>query len=728
MSGGGEILEGFLCPLCMKDLGDVIQLQIHFEENHSKEDQAFLQSIKDLFGKAKKKILSDEDQQQLEGGAVTGAVQKVKYTSKLADDNIHPVSGIRTDLYPKLNPAQSTPSKSSHYSYLKKIRSERVDRYAAETNRLIVRLDRLLENMPSDAGKRRTHEQTIVDWIDESLVKLCPSCTKSFNITRRKHHCRLCGSVMCKDCSKFVEWSFCRKLINPSTLSIYSMKKPERQGWSVNGGGNLDTRSVGSPQAPSIRRPSLLLRRSGSKESLLSVSESRTAAEEFRVCEYCDKLLRHRDAAIELQTSKPIVTQFYDRLKAQMVEGEELSEKYSTMWESLCRGETTYHLEDAKTLRLKLLKIGESVDLISKKIADLGKPEEGGGAEDPNTTPTAPQIVNSRKILLQNQIRRASVNFVKDTLVGLPSLPSQERFEELKKRRQEETARRVEEERRKAKEAKLRFQNLQEKRQDPSPRLPHSASDQSIKYEKGFVLTSSEAVDTATMSSDDPMIQQMNIIRNYIKRAREANRFDEVGILESNLRELQLEYQRGEEERKRASEEEAQKAVNTPREGAAQKAVNTSSSHTDLHLSDNNSTNPFFTSEDEQEDGRQGHDTEDSMNTTTPSTDNSTSSEFTLSTGGDGAVRKGSMTTPNGGIGHGSSAATSPGFVTTNAASAYGKELAAKPVLNEVATAFRNVRNNLSNKNLLTSFNPFGTTAESEEDEYDASGKNPFSE
>ena len=24
----GEVLEGFLCPLCMKDLGDVIQLQV----------------------------------------------------------------------------------------------------------------------------------------------------------------------------------------------------------------------------------------------------------------------------------------------------------------------------------------------------------------------------------------------------------------------------------------------------------------------------------------------------------------------------------------------------------------------------------------------------------------------------------------------------------------------------------------------------------------------------
>ena len=120
------------------------------------------------------------------------------------------------------------------------------------------------------------------------------------------------------------------------------------------------------------------------------------------------------------------------------------------MWESLSRGETTYHIEDAKTIRLKLLKIGESVDLVSKKIAELGKSEDESS-----------QIINSRRFLLQNQIRRASVNFIKDTLVGLPSLPSEEKLAEARKQRQEETARRVEEERRKAKEARQRFQNMQ---------------------------------------------------------------------------------------------------------------------------------------------------------------------------------------------------------------------------------------------------------------------------
>jgi hypothetical protein len=32
---------------------------------------------------------------------------------------------------------------------------------------------------------------------------------------------RLCGSVMCADCSRFIEWDFCRKLINPSNISVY---------------------------------------------------------------------------------------------------------------------------------------------------------------------------------------------------------------------------------------------------------------------------------------------------------------------------------------------------------------------------------------------------------------------------------------------------------------------------------------------------------------------------
>lgn len=38
------------------------------------------------------------------------------------------------------------------------------------------------------------------------------------------------------------------------------------------------------------------------------------------------------------------------------------------------------------------------------------------------------------------------------------------------------------------------------------------------------------------------MVEQMNIIKNYIKQAKEAYRFDEVASLERNLQELNEEY------------------------------------------------------------------------------------------------------------------------------------------------------------------------------------------
>ena len=41
-----EIREGFICPMCMKDLGGVSDLHDHFEEAHSNEDKAVLQQLK----------------------------------------------------------------------------------------------------------------------------------------------------------------------------------------------------------------------------------------------------------------------------------------------------------------------------------------------------------------------------------------------------------------------------------------------------------------------------------------------------------------------------------------------------------------------------------------------------------------------------------------------------------------------------------------------------------
>jgi early endosome antigen 1 len=38
-------------------------------------------------------------------------------------------------------------------------------------------------------------------WVDDTHVENCQACDKGFTLTNRKHHCRQCGRIYCKDCS-----------------------------------------------------------------------------------------------------------------------------------------------------------------------------------------------------------------------------------------------------------------------------------------------------------------------------------------------------------------------------------------------------------------------------------------------------------------------------------------------------------------------------------------------
>ncbi|KAL2807157.1 rabenosyn-5 [Daubentonia madagascariensis] len=67
----GEVREGFLCPLCLKDLQSFYQLQSHYEEEHSGEDRDVKGQIKSLVQKAKKaknKLLKREGDDRAESG------------------------------------------------------------------------------------------------------------------------------------------------------------------------------------------------------------------------------------------------------------------------------------------------------------------------------------------------------------------------------------------------------------------------------------------------------------------------------------------------------------------------------------------------------------------------------------------------------------------------------------------------------------------------------------
>lgn len=44
------------------------------------------------------------------------------------------------------------------------------------------------------------------------------------------------------------------------------------------------------------------------------------------------------------------------------------------------------------------------------------------------------------------------------------------------------------------------------------------------------------------VDNEDPIVQQISIIQNYIQQAKKAQKFEEVSMLEANLRELWNEY------------------------------------------------------------------------------------------------------------------------------------------------------------------------------------------
>lgn len=50
-------------------------------------------------------------------------------------------------------------------------------------------------------------------WVPDSKTLVCMSCSEPFNWMRRKHHCRMCGNVVCHECSTRVSLVLSNDLI-----------------------------------------------------------------------------------------------------------------------------------------------------------------------------------------------------------------------------------------------------------------------------------------------------------------------------------------------------------------------------------------------------------------------------------------------------------------------------------------------------------------------------------
>lgn len=328
----------------------------------------------------------------------------------------------------------------------------------------------------------------LVPWIDGKLVKLCPSCAKSFFLTRRQHHCRLCGSVMCNDCSSF--------------LSVDDSSEPQNQSFKLDLKFYLISESIISPshEAPSTKSTEIILKE---------------PEDCIRLCSHCLHLLENRKEMQDSRSARPVITNLYERIEVIKMEvGPDLV-MYEKIISTLYDGDSVYTIADAGALRGKIGHSAEIMDELSKTV--LSQKSAKG----------------SREESLQKAIRLAAIKFIKESMLTLPPIPLEDEIKKIQLKRVAELNQKIERDRRLAQEAFERYDLSGNVPNLPATSTKSGSAMKSVDNWTGYQQQS---------NTSDPLVEQINIIKGYIKQAREALRFEEIATLEQNLSELQHEY------------------------------------------------------------------------------------------------------------------------------------------------------------------------------------------
>ncbi|CAF0834449.1 unnamed protein product [Didymodactylos carnosus] len=491
-----DIREGFICPQCHQDMSSMDMLQVHFQEVHIKQQST---TVKGLLTLAKQKLTSVTNS-ALPDNFLSGGSSSATSVGPYAQ--YHSESGIQQLGYHR-----------SHTDKFRKIRKEKLDKINIDMTKLLLRLEQLTnDNVPIDKKERKKYEQDIVEWLDDASVKLCPSCAKQFVISKRKHHCRLCGFVMCNNCSEFLPFSIARYLIVPisknNISTILSITSDKNENSSLS---NIYTNLTSTL----------------TKDE--NVGSSSTGDDNYlRICQSCRQTLQNRYQQIKFtQIEKEEITQLYEKITEVLKEVRQIHSTYNSMIESLLNGETTHQVIDAQRLFQRLSSCFEVIDSTSKLILSLAN--SSSNADD--------QQSNSRHLTICRNIRSFAVQLLQTYAISTLRVPSEE---DVQKARQDRL-KMIEEKNELERQAKS---NLYQRTHVPISSSPHSVLRQKseLSEEEQKVAGWKPMLDRSVMETTndlEPLVQQIYQVTQFLRQAKIAGKEDEVRLLENNLKELE---------------------------------------------------------------------------------------------------------------------------------------------------------------------------------------------
>ncbi|EGD81826.1 hypothetical protein PTSG_02540 [Salpingoeca rosetta] len=296
-------------------------------------------------------------------------------------------------------------SRTAEFKASRKRRKETCD---INEHRLLQRLEKLLFKGPSNqqSSQRKEYEKSVVPWVDGNMVPRCPECAVRFSLARRRHHCRLCGAVICNDCSLGLDVGAAVSLTVSPRLA--------------------DARKT--PKEAEAERQ----RRIAQKKRKLALEETSC----IRICPFCQTSL-HRSQLRQVReaTDKQVssIVPLYEEMKrAQAAIQRQLPDYNSFVHRIVSSGSVGLH-SDARRMRDDILRHFETLRKISKAAA-------GGGGLDVSERPSSKKVLAS----MQAAIRE----FLQLYTVAMTKLPDEEELAAIaeEKRQDAEERRRAQRE------------------------------------------------------------------------------------------------------------------------------------------------------------------------------------------------------------------------------------------------------------------------------------------
>ncbi|KAA1471076.1 hypothetical protein DENSPDRAFT_818943 [Dentipellis sp. KUC8613] len=210
---------------------------------------------------------------------------------------------------------------------------------------------------PGSKADIRAAEQHITPWQEDATVSACPLCTASFHpITNRKHHCRLCGRIICALPPKHPQ--------RPATCSLLFVVDPKSgRIEEVGEGVDYGVRKRGSPTVNG---------RGKEKEEL---GEEDKFLKGVRICRDCRPILLHQQYIHE-NAGASTFARLYDVFISLEKEIEDSLPLFQELLLTLSHDDQP--TPEASAARKRLLEAFAQYDALAKRIRKL--PTSGAGS------------------------------------------------------------------------------------------------------------------------------------------------------------------------------------------------------------------------------------------------------------------------------------------------------------------------------------------------------------